>query len=327
MTECTWRDVLDGKAQWAAQQGDCIELHNSMPEQSVDLLLGSPPYLDARTYGIDAQRNCAEWVEWMLAVSEAACRVSKGLVLWVVSGVTRDNNYWPGCEGLAWEWWKRGNHQWRPCVWWKVDDNDGGTGIPGSGGKQWLRADWEYVLAFKRPGWLPWADNTAMGWEPKYDRTGGAMSNRTPDGQRINAKVGSRLERGVKDMYTRNADGTRDTTRGEVYTIPEEVNPGNVLRIEDGLVVKARVGGGHIGSKIAHKNEAPFPEKLVEFFVRSFCPEGGIVCDPFVGSGTTLAVARRWGRRGIGFDLRASQIELTCRRVAEEVTLFDGADQ
>ncbi len=294
-------DILAGK-KFGAVAGDCQAWFATLPEQCFDLVFGSPPYCDARTYGVEAQRDCAEWVGWMLDVTEAAIRVSKGMVLWVVAGVTREKNYWPACEGLAWEWWKRGHQQWRPCVWWKVDENNGGTGIPGSGGKQWLRADWEYVLAFKREGWLPWADNTAMGHPPIYDRVGGAMSNRTVEGQRMNDAIGTRLAR-PKPM-------------------PKFANPGNILPdLDDGLVVKARVGGGHIGSPLAHEGEAPFPEKLAEFFVRSFCPPGGIVCDPFSGSGTTAAVAVRHGRRAMCCDLRQSQVDLTNRRVQEELRM------
>lgn len=72
-----------------------------------------------------------------------------------------------------------------------------------------------------------------------------------------------------------------------------------------------------MGSKLAHENEAPYPERLAEFFIRSFCPPGGIVLDPFCGSGTTLAVARRLGRQGIGIDIRQSQIDLSIKRCAE----------
>ncbi len=72
-----------------------------------------------------------------------------------------------------------------------------------------------------------------------------------------------------------------------------------------------------MGSPLAHENEAPFPESLAEFIIRSFGPEGGTVLDPFCGSGTTLAVAKRLGRKGIGIDVRQSQIDLTMRRITE----------
>jgi DNA modification methylase len=48
---------------------------------------------------------------------------------------------------------------------------------------------------------------------------------------------------------------------------------------------------------------APFPEALVERAIALSCPEGGVVLDPFAGSGTTLTVATRMGRRFLGCDL------------------------
>ena len=70
-----------------------------------------------------------------------------------------------------------------------------------------------------------------------------------------------------------------------------------------------------MGDALAHDNEAPFPEALAEFFIRSFCPPDGFVLDPFMGSGTTIAVALRHGRKAVGIDIRASQVELARKRV------------
>ena len=68
-------------------QADAARL--PLADQSVDLVFGSPPYCDARTYGINAQRTCDEWIEWMLAVTREAIRVCRGPVLWACAGVTR----------------------------------------------------------------------------------------------------------------------------------------------------------------------------------------------------------------------------------------------
>lgn len=57
--------------------GQADVVHLPLPDRSVDLVFGSPPYIDARSYGIKAQRNCQEWIDWMLVVTEEACRVSK----------------------------------------------------------------------------------------------------------------------------------------------------------------------------------------------------------------------------------------------------------
>lgn len=80
-------------------------------------------------------------------------------------------------------------------------------------------------------------------------------------------------------------------------------------------LIHLNVGGGTMGSELAHLNEAPYPEALCEFFIRSFCPPGGLVVDPFSGSGTTLAVAVAEGRRGLACDLRQSQVDLGRRRL------------
>lgn len=163
--------------EWTFAQADATRL--PLADQSVDLVFCSPPYTDARTYGINAQRKCAAWVEWMLHVVSEMTRVSRGLVLVNCAGVTRSRVYQPGPEGLMWEWWKRGGNLWRPAYWHRV-------GIPGSGGAQWLRADIEYVLCFKRDReWLPWADNTANGHKPKW-APGGEMSYRLSNGDRRN---------------------------------------------------------------------------------------------------------------------------------------------
>lgn len=280
-----------------------------------DLVFGSPPYCDARTYGIGAQRACGPWVSWMLNATTEALRVCKGPVVWVAAGVTRKRNYWPACEGLMWEWYKQGGQAYRPCIYHRV-------GIPGSGGDQWFRSDTEYVMCFKREGKLPWTDNTAMGHPPKW-APGGEISHRVSDGTRRNQwggsisandnrRTGTRRANGLKDKRFRpshrqhtktRADGTMEV---QTYRPPVKANPGNV--------VKLNVGGGLMGSKLAHENEAPFPEKLAEWFILSLCPAGGKVLDPFSGSGTTVAVASAHGRHGVGVDIRQSQADLGKRR-------------
>lgn len=54
---------------------------------------------------------------------------------------------------------------------------------------------------------------------------------------------------------------------------------------------------------------ATFPPNLVEPMILAGCPQGGIVFDPFVGSGTVVMVARKHGREGIGLDLNYAYIK------------------
>ncbi len=63
-----------------------------------------------------------------------------------------------------------------------------------------------------------------------------------------------------------------------------------------------------------HRHEAEFPESLVERVVRLYSPEDGTVIDPFVGSGTTTAVAKRLGRQWLGIDISHQSAETARQR-------------
>lgn len=253
-----------------------------LPNQSVDLIVSSPPYLQCRNYGIGAAKSLKNWVEFMLECSFESLRVSRGPVFYVLSGQTIKGEYQPGPETLMSELYKNGISLLRPCCWAKFDKDGNGTGIPGSGSKQWLRADWEYVLALKNQGPLPYANPLFEKKLPKFN-AGGKMRIRDKDGQRQFNK----------------------------YQNPVYVNPGNV--------VKARVGGGHQGDKECHENEAPFPEKLAEFFIKGWSDVGQTIYDPFCGSGTTIVTAEYFGRNCYGSDIRVSQLELTNKRIERRV--------
>jgi len=50
-----------------------------------------------------------------------------------------------------------------------------------------------------------------------------------------------------------------------------------------------------------------------------FAPTGGVVLDPFAGSGSTLVAARDAGRHFLGFEIDAAHVEVCNARLAGEV--------
>lgn len=64
-------------------------------------------------------------------------------------------------------------------------------------------------------------------------------------------------------------------------------------------------------------NETQKPEGIVRPLMEFSCPVGGLILDPFAGSGTTLAVARQQGKRAIGIELREAQCEEIARRLSQ----------
>jgi site-specific DNA-methyltransferase (adenine-specific) len=264
---------------------ECLSHMKTMPDNSVDSAVYSPPYCgkDGR-YGEEAKKwTVADWPSWQADVLQETARVSKGPVVCVATGRTRKGRYEPSCELLIAELYRRGVDLLHPLVWVKNS--------PPHGAKKWYSSAWEYLIAVVD------ADDYYFDWEsvgsaPLY-KTGGRFRQRDQSGKR-------RL--------------------GGEYPQNPICRPRDVIDEPTGGVFDVSVGGGHmaggrVNDKLACKGPAPFPEKLVEFLIKACCPPGGIVFDPFVGSGTTLAVARRLGRSGIGIDIRESQIDLARRRL------------
>lgn len=315
----TWANVLSRKQPWAIEQADCLEVLRAMPADCVDLVFTSPPYEQARLYLENGQdkgiaRKTDAWVAWQVEVITECVRVCKGLVAFVVEGQTKNFRYSCGPDLLRADLCRAGFNLRKSPIFNRV-------GIPGSGGPDWLRNDYEPVVCVTRPGKLPWSFNTACGHPPKW-APGGAMSNRQVDGNRVNdGKFMSMTSRG-KNGERKSAGGRRsasgykngDTATSDRYTPPALANPGNVI--------KCNVGGRAMGGdEFTSQNEAPFPEALAEFFVLSFCPPNGVCLDPFCGSGTTPAVSVRHGRRAIGIDLRKSQVDIATKRIQTETPL------
>jgi len=63
---------------------------------------------------------------------------------------------------------------------------------------------------------------------------------------------------------------------------------------------------------------AVFPEKLCEKPIQAGCPPSGIIIDPFVGTGTTVYVANKLMRHGIGIDLNPKFCEMARRRISQK---------
>ena len=67
---------------------------------------------------------------------------------------------------------------------------------------------------------------------------------------------------------------------------------------------------------------ATFPEALIKPCILAGCPEGGVVLDPFFGSGTTGVVAKRAGRDYIGIELNPAYVAMAEKRIGTQERLL-----
>ena len=67
---------------------------------------------------------------------------------------------------------------------------------------------------------------------------------------------------------------------------------------------------------------ATYPQRLVERMLKAGCPENGIVLDPFFGSGTTGVYARKANRNFVGIELNPEYVKIAENRLLKEIGMF-----
>jgi DNA modification methylase len=80
---------------------------------------------------------------------------------------------------------------------------------------------------------------------------------------------------------------------------------------------------GYVGREKGNEHPAPMAESLAEHLI--LLSGGRIVIDPFAGSGTTLAVARRLGRQAVGIEMKESYCHMASLRLAQQSLLAEPA--
>lgn len=337
--------------------GDCLDVMRTLPDGCCALTLTSPPYENARTYSIGFDLVGMDWVNWMIPRVVEMCRVTSGLVFVNAAGKTREWKYSPVMEWMVADLTRQHGLVCGPAPYVFYRIGIPGSGASKYHRRDWepiyafarpenVPPVWaDNTCMGHPPKWAPGGEmsnrtedgrrkNARDSEEAKSRRRSNQWGHSIDSGATVVAADGTVSSKGKRPSHrirnvTKQKEGMHGGQDNTFYSEPVLANPGNVIQEKytaeqvnelleiHGDVVKCLVGGGVMGDRMAHENEAPFPESLVEFFVRSFCPEGGLVLDPFSGSGTVAKVAQRWGRNYLGIDVRESQVKLAKKRLRQ----------
>lgn len=314
--------------------GDARHVLAGLPDACVDCVVTSPPYYNLRDYGVDGQLGLEstpeEYVAAMVSVFREVRRVLRPTgTLWlnIADSYARasggDNSRSDDARAriitgqrsvMDAGGYSEGSH--RPPVRYKAKDL---LGIP------WLlafalRADGWYLrsdIIWAKPNPMPesvkdrptksheyvfllspspsyWYNSTALAERTKPESFARAMHGRR-DGHKYLEVPGQSLQ----GLHKPRADG-------DGYQLPEFRNARDVWSI-----VKE-------SSSVAHF--ATMPVELVRRCILSGCPPGGVVLDPFFGSGTTGLVARSEGRHWLGVELNPEYVALARERLLQPYT-------
>lgn len=270
--------------------GDCAKELKKLPENSIDLIVTSPPYADQRkgTYG---GIHPDKYVQWFLPVTQELLRVLKptGTFILNIKEKVVEGERSTYVMELILEMRKQGWLWTEEFIWHKKNS------YPGKWPNR-FRDAWERLLQFNKTKKFHMYQEEVM--VPMGDWAKSRLKNLSDtDKIRDNSKVGSGFGKNISNWIKR-----------------EKAYPTNVL---------------HLATECSNKNHsAAFPEELPEWFIKLFTKQNDWVLDPFMGSGTTILTAKRMKRNSIGIDIVEEYHDMVKEQIQPvELYLFEGENE
>jgi DNA modification methylase len=302
-------------------QGDALTVLRTLPDDSVDCCVTSPPYYGLRDYGVSGQIGLEETPEAykarLVSVFMEVYRVLKPEgTLWLNIGDTYNGSSNGRTLNKDANWIKKTINKnslngkcSRTIKVSQIKDKDL-IGIP-----------WMLAFVLRDAGWYLRQD---IIWHKPCPMPESVTDRCTKSHEYIFLLSKSRryyfnneaiMEPaafdGRKDTFYKGGEKDMNCTAHERWVVKNGVYMRNKRSVW--TVNTEPYHGAHF---------ATYPQKLIVPCIMAGCPEGGIVIDPFAGTGTTAVVARKLNRNFIIIELNPESIKLAETRLREELGMW-----
>ena len=276
--------------------GDCFDLIETLPNLSIDTIVTSPPYFQQRKYDgtneieIGQEKTAEEYVTKLQTLFQKLHeKVKNEGTVWLNLG----DKYKDGeMLGLPWRvalalkdvgWQLRSD-----IIWHKPNAMPQST-------KSRPTTDHEYIFLFSK--------------QKKYFYDADAIREPHKTFSKDSKMKGGRNHFGK----------SKGTPEGGKYSGYQGLHSGDWSKTFNPLGRNKRTVWSVPLSKYRGAHFAVFPVDLIKPCILAGCPEGGIVLDPFMGSGTVAIVSLQTNRQFIGFEQNATYAKMAENRIKDEM--------
>lgn len=327
--------------------GDSLKLLQSIPDNSIDMCMTSPPYWNMREYaagGIGLEKNYADFINNLLEIILEVKRVLKNTgSFWLNIGDGYSNK---NLIGIPWRVALRMKDEqgWilrNEVIWNKV------KGGPDNA-KDKLGNVHEQVFHFTKSPKGYYYDADAIRKTPGKSKivNGSVVSATGVSGVRYKRQIElsteldetqkenaisalgivlSEMQAGELSDFRMVIKGTQRTTHSDSRNLSGRAKE---LHDKGFYFLKYHKNGSkprdvwEILPEDTQKRKvhyAAYPEDLCKIPILATCPRNGIVLDPFSGTGTTVIVANSLGRKSVGIDISQEYIDITNERIGNKL--------
>jgi len=298
--------------------GNCLDVLKTIPDNSIDCCITSPPYWGLRDYGHDEQIGSeTHFKDFVSNLSNVFDEVQRVLKPTGTCFVNLGDTYGTQSGGMA-----------------------GGFKEPKYGHTETRKVKQPNINMHKSLCLVPerfaiemidrgWTLRNQIIWHKPNQMPSSAKDRFTVDFEKVfffvKQPTGYYFEQQFEDLIGNPKDKERQKRTGSsnqkyVQVHGNKPSSGGVGYSEFGRNTRTVWSINTIPNSEAHF--ATYPQTLVERMLKAGCPENGIVLDPFFGSGTTGVYARKVNRNFIGIELNPEYVKIAENRLFKEIGMF-----